>query len=89
MNVSLLESKGLQPIESAMKRISELKDTKGVAALMGDLAAAGEPEPLFNLDVEPDPSDSSKQVLNISQSGLTLPSRDLYLGLEGMFAIDM
>jgi putative endopeptidase len=83
MNVSLLESKGLQPLEPALKRISELQDTRGVAALMGDLAAAGEPAPLFALDVEPDPGDSSRQILSLSQSGLTLPSRELYVGTRG------
>jgi putative endopeptidase len=83
MNVSLLESKGLQPLEPALKRISELRDTSGMAALMGDLAAAGEPAPLFHLDVVPDPRDSSRQILSISQSGLTLPSREQYLGTRG------
>jgi putative endopeptidase len=83
MNVSLLESKGLQPLEPALKRISELQDTRGVAELMGDLAASGEPAPPFDLDVEPDPGDSSRQILSISQGGLTLPSRDLYLGTRG------
>jgi putative endopeptidase len=83
MNVSLLESKGLQPLEPALKRVSELEDTKGVAALMGDLAAAGEPAPLFHLDVEPDPRDASRQILSISQSGLTLPSREPYVGTRG------
>ncbi len=83
MNVSLLETKGLQPLEPALKHISELQDAKGVAALMGDLAAAGEPAPLFGLDVEPDPHDSSKLILSISQSGLTLPSREPYLGTRG------
>ena len=83
MNVSLLESKGLQPLEPALKRISELTDTRGVAELMGDLAAAGAPTPLFGLDVEPDPRDSSRQILSISQSGLTLPSREQYLGTRG------
>jgi putative endopeptidase len=83
MNVSLLESKGLQPLEPALKRISELQNTKGVPALMGDLAASGEPAPLFDLDVEPDPGDSSRQILSISRGGLTLPSRELYLGTRG------
>ena len=83
MNVSLLESKGLQPLEPALKRISELQDTRGVAELMGDLAAGGEPAPLFDLDIEPDPGDSSRQILSISQGALTLPSRDLYLGTRG------
>jgi putative endopeptidase len=83
MNVSLLESKGLQPLEPALKRISELQDAKGVAALIGDLAAAGEPAPLFHFDVEPDPVDSSKQVLKIFGGGLTLPSREQYLGTRG------
>jgi putative endopeptidase len=83
MNISLLDSKGLQPLEPALKRISELQDGKGVAALMGDLAANGEPAPLFGLDVEPNPHDSSRLILNISQGGLTLPSRELYLGTRG------
>jgi putative endopeptidase len=80
MNVSLLESKGLQPLEPALSRISELQDARGLAALMGDLAAAGEPSPLFRIAVEPDPSDSSRQILTVSQSGLGLPSREPYLG---------
>ncbi len=83
MNVSLLESKGLQPLAPTLKLISDLQDTKGVAALMGDFAAAGEPSPLFDLDVEPDPRDSSRQILTISQSGLTLPSREPYVGTRG------
>jgi putative endopeptidase len=83
MNVALLESKGLQPLEPALRRISELQDTKGVAVLMGELAAAGEPMPLFGLNVETNPSDSSRQILSISQSGLTLPSREQYLGTRG------
>ncbi len=80
MNVSLLESKGLQPLEPALKRISELQDARGVAALMADFAGAGEPAPLFDLDVEPDPGDSSRQILSISEGGMTLPSREQYLG---------
>jgi putative endopeptidase len=83
MNTTLLERKGLQPLEPALKRISELQDAKGVAALMGDLAAAGQPAPLLVLDVERDPSDSSRQILSISQGGLTLPSREQYLGTRG------
>ncbi len=85
MNVSLLESKGLQPLEPALRRISEFQEAKGLAALIGDLAASGEPAPLFRLDVVPDPGNSSRQILNISQSGLTLPSRDPYLSQKGYF----
>jgi putative endopeptidase len=88
MNVSLLESKGLRPIEPALKRISDLQDTRGVAALMGDLAAAGEPAPLFSLDVEPDPSDSSRQILRISAGGLTLPSREPYIGTHSRYVLE-
>ena len=85
MNVSLLESKSLQPFEPALKRISELQDTKGVAALMGDLAAAGDPAPLFVLDVEPYPNDSSRQIVSISQGGLTLPGREPYIGAHSKY----
>jgi len=80
MNVVELDKKGLQPLEPALKRISALSDSKGIAALIGDLAAAGDPAPPLRLDVEPDRKDSSKHILSISEGGVTLPDRQLYVG---------
>jgi putative endopeptidase len=78
MDVEELQKKGLESLKPALERISALNDPKGIAALIGDLAAAGDPAPLFGLDIEPAPNDSKKPILSISQGGLTLPDRENY-----------
>ena len=75
MDVEELQKKGLESLQPALERISALNDSKGVAALIADLAAAGNPAPLFKLGVAPDPKDSKKHILKISQGGPTLPGR--------------
>jgi putative endopeptidase len=79
MNTDLVEKKGLEPLEPALKQIDALKDPKTLGTLMGDLEAEGSPAPLFNFGVEQDDKDSSKQIAGISQGGLSLPDRDYYL----------
>jgi putative endopeptidase len=80
MDVEELQKRGLDSLKPALERISALNDSKGIATLIGDLAAAGDPAPLFGLDVEPAPKDSKKPILSISQGGLTLPDRENYGG---------
>ena len=79
MNTDLVEKKGLEPLEPAMKRIAALQDTHSLGTLMGDLEASGDPAPLFRFGVEQDDKDSSKQIASIFQGGLSLPDRDYYL----------
>jgi len=78
MDVDELQKNGLTPLKPALDRISALNDSKGIATLIGDLAAAGDPAPPFGLDVEPAPDDSTKPILSIAQGGLTLPDREDY-----------
>jgi putative endopeptidase len=73
MDVEALQKKGLEPIKPTLDRIAALTDSKGIASLMGDLAAGGEPVGLFALDVEPDPKDSKKPILSLSPGDLPLP----------------
>jgi putative endopeptidase len=80
MDVEELQKKGLESLKPALERISALNDSKGIATLIGDLAAAGNPAPPFGLDVDPAPKDSKKPILSISQGGLTLPDRENYGG---------
>jgi putative endopeptidase len=80
MDVAEIEKKGLQPLEPALQQISALNTTKEIAALVGDLASAGEPAPPFHLDVAPDQKDSSTYILNILQGGLSFPNPSLYVG---------
>jgi putative endopeptidase len=79
MNTGLVEEKGLAPLAPAMKRIAALHDAHQLAVLLGELAAAGDPAPLFRFGVEQDTKDSSKQIAAIGQGGLSLPDRDYYL----------
>jgi putative endopeptidase len=79
MNTDLVEQKGLSPLEPALKQIADLKDTRGLGALIGQLSAEGSPAPLFHFAVQQDEKDSSKEIAGISQAGLSLPDRDYYL----------
>jgi putative endopeptidase len=74
MDVDALQKKGLEPVEPTLARIAALTDSKGIASLLGELAAAGEPAGLFAWDVEPSPEDSKKPILSISPGGLPLPA---------------
>jgi len=79
MNTGLIETEGLKPLEPAFKRIDGLKDAHKLAGLMGELEAEGSAAPLFRFGVGQDEKDSSKQIAEIGQSGLSLPDRDYYL----------
>ena len=79
MNTDLVEQKGLEPLEPSLKRIAGLGDAHGLAALIGGLASAGSPAPLFRFGVGQDEKDSSKQIAQIGQGGLSLPDRDYYI----------
>ncbi len=79
MNTALVDQKGLEPIEPALKQIDALTDTHKLAQLMGELDAEGSPAPPFNFEVQQDDKDSSKQIAAVSQGGLSLPDRDYYL----------
>src|ERR1700734_2892351 len=74
MDVEALQKKGLEPVKPTLDRIAALTDSKGIATLVGELAAAGEPVGLFALDVESDPKDSKNPILSLSpRGGLLLP----------------
>ncbi|MGA2216448.1 MAG: M13 family metallopeptidase [Terracidiphilus sp.] len=79
MNTDLIEKKGLEPLEPALKRIADLKDPQHLASLIGELAEEGSAAPLFRFGVGQDEKDSSKQIAQISQGGLSLPDRDYYI----------
>jgi putative endopeptidase len=79
MNTSLVDEKGLKPLEPALKRIADLKDAHKLGTLLGDLASEGSAAPLFRFGVQQDEKDSSKQIASIGQGGLSLPDRDYYI----------
>ncbi|WP_263359420.1 M13 family metallopeptidase [Acidicapsa ligni] len=79
MDTSLIEQKGLTPLSPALSRIASLSDAKKLSTLMGELLSAGSPAPLFSFSVGQDEKDSSKQIAETFQDGLSLPDRDYYL----------
>jgi putative endopeptidase len=79
MHTDLIEQKGISPLDPAFKRIADLKDEHQLAALLAELATEGSPAPLFRFGVGQDEKDSSKQIAQISQGGLSLPDRDYYI----------
>jgi len=79
MNTDLVEKKGLEPLDPALKRIANLSDAHHLATLIGELASEGDPAPLFRFGVQQDEKDSSKQIAGIGQAGLSLPDRDYYI----------
>ncbi len=79
MNTDLIEQKSLEPIQPALQRIADLKDAHHLGTLIGDLAEQGSAAPLYRFGVGQDEKDSSKQIAEISQAGLSLPDRDYYI----------
>jgi len=79
MNTDVVEQKGLTPLEPALKQIADLSDAHQIGQLVGELASTGSPATLFRFGVGQDDKDSSKQIAQIAQGGLSLPDRDYYL----------
>jgi putative endopeptidase len=79
MNTDLVEKRGLEPLDPVLKRIAALGDVHNLATLIGELAQEGSPATPFRFSVRQDEKDSSKQIAQIGQSGLSLPDRDYYI----------
>ncbi|HUV69614.1 MAG TPA: M13 family metallopeptidase [Terracidiphilus sp.] len=79
MNTADVEKNGLAPIEPAFKQIARLSKTSQFPALLSNLENSGTPDGFFNFGVGQDQKDSSKQIAEIYQGGLSLPDRDYYI----------
>ena len=85
MNTDLVETRGLAPLTPALDKVAAFSTPKELAALMGGLLTAGNPAPLFQFGVAQDEKDSSKQIAQASQGGLSLPDRDYYIKEDQRF----
>jgi len=79
MDTAAAEKKGLTPIEPSWSAIAELSDPKQLAGLISDLENHGTPDGFFNFGVGVDEKDSTKQIAELRQGGLSLPDREYYL----------
>ena len=79
MNTDLVEKKGLAPLKPTWAEIDSLKSNAGLANLLVSLTHQGVYSGFFRFGVSQDDKDSSKQIAQIGQGGITLPDRDYYI----------
>jgi len=73
-----VEAKGLSPIEPWLTEVRALKGRDGYAALSAKAARNGV-QGLFSGSVGQDDRDSESYIMQLNQSGLGMPDRDMYL----------
>ncbi len=86
MDTDAIEKRGVAPIESAWKKIDGLNSVQDLPALMADLENHGTPDGFFGFGVSIDYKDSSKQIAELDQGGISLPDRDYYIVDNAHFA---
>ena len=69
---------GLTPLTSELARVAALKDKRGIAALSAHFSRLDAGAPL-DMVVHQDNKDSTRMIVDVSQSGLGMPNRDYYL----------
>src|SRR5438270_5789923 len=79
MDVGLANRLGAKPLQPEMDAIAGLKDKKQLAAFDVRTSKEFAGPFFFRLDVSQDQMDSSKQILETDQGGISLPDRDYYL----------
>ncbi len=79
MNTGLADQKGVTALQPALDTINALSDKKQLAALLGTLEIPHGISGLFSFGVGQDQKDSTRQIAQAGQGGLSLPDRDYYL----------
>ncbi len=79
MNEDLANKLGAKPLDPVMKSIASLEDKKQLAAKVAELQSQYAVGTFYQLGVQQDQKDSSQQIVNTAQGGLTLPDRSYYL----------
>ncbi len=79
MNVELADKLGAKPVEPVMKAIATLQDKKDLSAMVAKLQNDYALGVFYTIRVEQDQKDSSNQIVNAGQGGITLPDRSYYI----------
>jgi putative endopeptidase len=79
MDSLAIEKRGFEPIQSDLQRIGEISDLNGVISEIVYERTDGEGNPLFGAGVGQDSKHPTKNIINFSQGGISLPDRDYYL----------
>ncbi len=78
MDEERLERLGATPLTASMAAIDALSSKSGIAALIARFNQSGADAP-YDIGIDPDPKDSTRYAVTLTQSGLGLPDRDYYL----------
>ena len=78
MDSTKLNSDGYKPIQDELKKIAEIKNTNDLLKLTPELALSGL-DPYFSIYVGADPMNSSMEMVQTYQSGISLGQRDYYI----------
>jgi len=78
MDEANIDSLGFKPIANQLEKINALKSKQQIPALIAQFNRFGATAP-YEPYVHQDAKDSTKYIVDISQSGLGLPDRDYYL----------
>ncbi len=85
MNTATVDRLGAKPIDPELQAIDTWTDKKKLAQLDVTLATRYGSGGFLNVGVGQDQKDSTRQILQTGQGGLTLPDRDYYLSQEARY----
>ena len=86
MDTAAVDKAGAKPLQPALDVIAGMKSTKDLAAVNVTLTRRFGGAELLAVYVQQDQKDSTQQILNTGQGGLSLPDRDYYLNPAPRFA---
>jgi len=81
MDEVAIEARGIQPLKADFEAIAAARTKNDIVALMGNIDYAGP----IGVYIAPDPADTTRYVVYITQSGLGMPVRDYYLNEGAKF----
>jgi putative endopeptidase len=84
MDEARLERLGLEPLKADFAAIDGIAGKRDISALIARFNRTGAAAP-FDFGIDPDPKDSTRYAVTLTQSGLSLPDRDYYLKDDAKF----
>jgi endothelin-converting enzyme/putative endopeptidase len=81
MDEAAIEARGLEPLQADLRAIAAARTKRDIVALLGNIDYSGP----IGMYISPDPADTTRYVVNVTQSGLGMPVRDYYLNEGAKF----
>jgi putative endopeptidase len=84
MNETLIEQRGLAPLQATLSMVDGVKSHKELASVFASFTSLGISTPIA-VYIGQDEKNSANYIVNINQSGLSLPDRDYYSKPDAKF----